>query len=169
MSLRRRVETIRRATIRARPHQGLRVALADILVPEPIGDAARRLLALQGAYRERLNRESARLFPALDRWSYDLSRVPWPPAGAPDDDDDAAWEADAWHLLPVPEPGPVVLQEAERAVRAASTPPADELERDVLIVCAYVGHVALNLTRSMQDLEAEAARRRVWDRDEPLR
>ena len=151
MSLRARVDTIRRATVSGRPHQGLRLVLADALVPAAIGDAARPLLTLRGAYRDRVDRETARLFPALDRWSAELARVPWP-------DDAVDWEADAWHLMPTPEPSTLVLQEADRAVRAAGTPAADELERDALTASAYAGHVALNLARSMRDLEAEADR-----------
>ena len=158
MSLRARVDTIRRATIAGRPHQGLRLVLADALVPAAIGDAARPLLTLRGAYRDRVDRETARLFPALDRWSAELARVPWP-------DDAVDWEADAWHLMPVPEPSAAVLQEAERAVCAADAPAADDVERDALIVSAYAGHVALNLTRSMWDLEAEANRSGVLEDD----
>ena len=156
MSLRARVDTIRRATVSGRPHQGLRLSLADALAPAVIGDAARGILTRPRAYTERVNREAARLFPALHAWSDALAALRWPSDGVEDDSVD--WEADAWHLMPVPEPSAAVLQEADRAVRAAGTPAADELERDALIVSAYTGHVALNLARSMRDLEAEADR-----------
>ena len=158
MTLRRRVQTVLQSLLRGRPHQGLRVGLAHELVPAAVQDAARAVLLHPESYAERVDGEAERLFPALTAWCTALTDVEWPFDGVPDEQVD--WRGDAWHLVPTPEPSQLVLQEAERAVRAAGAPAVDELERDALMVSAYAGHLALNLARSMHDLEREAARLR---------
>ena len=166
MSLRTKVQRLLRRD--PMEHQMHRLALAGMLVPQDVQDAVRAVLnGTSERYQERVDRECARLSPALEAWAQQLHRscrdihVP----GGPDDPiPDDVWNAPRLRNMPIPHAGAAVLQEARRAVRAyLSGPAADELERDALAACAHAGHLALNLTRSLAELEADADRTGVWD------
>ena len=162
MSLRTKVEHLTRRD--PTEHQARRLVLAIVLIPDDVRAAAltpSRTAPGSEQYAERVERECRQLFPALDAWGEKLRRDC--DLSAPDLDDpmpDEVWNGPRLRDMPIPHAGSVVLQEARRAIRAhESGPAADALERDALAVCAYAGHLALNLTRSMRDLTAAAKRR----------
>ena len=155
MTIRTRVDALRQRVRVSRDHQGLRLALADRLVPAAVRQRALGLLKASGDYQQRVDDESARLFPVLDAWSDRLARVQFPDETAPCLDA-VDYHAPGWYLVRVPVPDAAVLDDARRAVRAAAMPAADQLEGDAVAASAYAGHLALLLALPMADLERQA-------------
>ena len=163
MSLRTKVERLQRHAPPAE-HQTWKLILAIVAIPDGVREivTAPRNTSGSGGHAERVERECSRLAPALDAWG-ELVRQAWNRA-APDLDGDGSIPPEVWNSprlrdLPIPPADATVLQEARRAVSAhESGTAADGVQRDALAVCAYAGHLALNLQRPVADLEARARR-----------